>query len=70
MTFMNVKRTGRVGVPYRGRLYSPSWTVDNTLTVTWHHIEKSAQLRGYEDDPKQLARKLLREIVKTVSPLK
>jgi hypothetical protein len=33
MTFMNVKRAGRMGVPYRGRLYSASWAVDNsTLT--------------------------------------
>jgi hypothetical protein len=69
MTSMQVKRTGRVGIPFRGRIYSAGWTADNaTLTVTWHHIEKSVQLRGYESDPAKLAKKVLSEIIEIVGP--
>ena len=66
---MHVKRTGRVGVPFKGRIYSAGWTADNaTLTVSWHHIEKSVQLSGYESDPAQLAKIVLNEIIEIVSP--
>jgi hypothetical protein len=69
MTFINVKRTGRVGVPYQGRIYSAAWIADSTtLTVTWHHIEQIAPLKGYEHDPPALAKQLLSEIIRTVSP--
>jgi hypothetical protein len=69
MSLMHVKRTGRVGVPFKGRIYSAGWTADNaTLTVSWHHIEKSVQLRGYESDPAQLAKIVLNEIIEIVSP--
>lgn len=65
-----MKRTGRVGVPFRGRIYSAGWTADNTtLTVSWHHIEKSVQLRGYESDPAKLAKIVLNEIIEIVNPL-
>jgi hypothetical protein len=70
MSLMQVKRTGRVGVPFKGRIYSASWTADNTtLTVSWHHIEKSVQLRGYESDPEKLAKMVLNEIIEIVNPL-
>jgi hypothetical protein len=69
MSSMHVKRTGRVGVPFKGRIYSAGWTADNTtLTVSWHHIEKSVQLRGYESDPAKLAKLVLNEIIEIVSP--
>lgn len=69
MSLMHVKRTGRVGVPFKGRIYSAGWTADNaTLTVSWHHIEKSVQLSGYESDPAQLAKIVLNEIIEIVSP--
>jgi hypothetical protein len=66
---MRVKRMGRVGVPFKGRIYSASWSTDNTtLTVSWHHIEKSVQLRGYESDPASLAKMVLNEIIEIASP--
>lgn len=66
---MHVKRTGRVGVPFKGRIYSASWSAENTsLTVTWHHIEKSVPLRGFESDPAKLAKQVLTEIIEIVSP--
>jgi phage host-nuclease inhibitor protein Gam len=66
---LHVKRTGRVGIPFKGRIYSAGWTADNTtLTVSWHHIEKSVQLRGFESDPARLAKMVLNEIIETVSP--
>jgi hypothetical protein len=66
---LHVKRTGRVGTPFKGRIYSAGWISDNTtLTVTWHHIEKSVQLQGYESDPATLAKKVLNEIIEIVSP--
>ena len=66
---MHVKRTGRVGIPFKGRIYSAGWTADNTtLTVTWHHIKKSVQLRGYESDPAKLAKMVLNEIIEVISP--
>jgi hypothetical protein len=69
MSLMQVKRTGRVGIPFKGRIYSAGWSADNTtLTVTWHHIEKSVQLRGYESDPATLAKKVLNEIIEIVNP--
>ena len=67
---MHVKRTGRVGVPFKGRIYSAGWTADNTtLTVSWHHIEKSVQLRGYESDPAKLAKMVLNDIIEIISPI-
>jgi hypothetical protein len=69
MSLMHVKRTGRVGVPFKGRIYSAGWTADNTtLTVSWHHIEKSVQLRGHEGDPAKLAKVVLNEIIEIVNP--
>jgi hypothetical protein len=69
MSLMHVKRSGRVGIPFKGRIYSAGWTADNTtLTVTWHHIEKSVPLRGYESDPAKLAKMVLNEIIEIVSP--
>jgi hypothetical protein len=69
MSLMHVKRTGRIGVPFKGRIYSAGWSADNlTLTVSWHHIEKSVSLRGYERDPAKLAKKVLNEIIEIVSP--
>ena len=66
---MHVKRTGRIGVPFKGRIYSAGWSADNlTLTVSWHHIEKSVSLRGYESDPAKLAKRVLNEIIEIVSP--
>lgn len=66
---MQVKRTGRVGVPFKGRIYSAGWTADNTtLTVRWHQIEKSVLIRGYENDPAKLAKLVLNEIIEVVSP--
>jgi len=40
---------------------------DTNLTVTWHHIEKSVQLRGYESDPAKPAKMVLSEIIEVVS---
>jgi hypothetical protein len=69
MSLMHVKRSGRVGIPYKGRIYSAGWAADNTtLTVSWHHIEKSVQLRGHESDPAKLAKMVLNEIIETVNP--
>jgi hypothetical protein len=70
MNLIDAKRTGRVGVPFKGRIYSASWNADNTtLTVRWHNIEKSVQLRGYENDPAQLAKMVLNEIIEIISPI-
>lgn len=66
---MDVKRTGRVGVPFNRRIYSGSWTADDrTLTVSWHHIEKTVPLESHKADPAKLARDLLNEIIETVNP--
>jgi hypothetical protein len=60
MNSMHGKRIGRVGVPFKGRIYSGGWAADNTtLTVRWHTIEKCVQLRGYESDPAKLAKMVL-----------
>jgi hypothetical protein len=68
MTSINVKRTGRVAVPYKGRIYSAAWLADSTtLSITWHHVQQIAQLRGYEHDPPKLAKKLLGDIIRAVS---
>jgi hypothetical protein len=69
MSPVNGKRAGRVGVPFKGRIYSAGWDADNTtLTVRWHNIEKSVQVRGYENDPAQLAKIVLSEIIEIISP--
>jgi hypothetical protein len=70
MSLMHVKRTGRVGVPFKRRIYSAGWTADNTtLTVRWHNIEKSVQLRGYESDPAKLAKMVLNEMIEIIGPI-
>jgi hypothetical protein len=70
MSLLHVRRTGRVGIPFKGRIYSAGWSVDNTtLTVSWHQIEKSVQLRGYESDPAKLAKLVLSEIIEIISPI-
>jgi hypothetical protein len=70
MSSMDVKRTGRVGVPFKGRIYSAGWAADNTtLTVRWHNIEKSVQLQGYESDPAKLAKMVLNEIIEIIGPM-
>jgi hypothetical protein len=70
MSLLHVRRTGRVGIPFKGRIYSAGWAADNTtLTVSWHQIEKSVQLRGYESDPARLAKMVLNEIIEIVSPI-
>jgi hypothetical protein len=52
---------------FKGRIYGAGWIADNTtLTVSWHRIEKSVQLRGYESDPAKLPKMVLNEII---SPL-
>src|ERR1700743_3349387 len=61
------KRSGRVGVPYERRIYSGGWIADDTsVTVTWHHIQKTARIEGDEKDPAQLAKKLLGEIIRSI----
>jgi hypothetical protein len=61
------KRSGRVGVPYERRIYSGGWIANDTsVTVTWHHIQKTARIEGDEKDPAQLAKKLLGEIIRSI----
>jgi hypothetical protein len=69
MTNFNVKRSGRVGISFQGRLYSASWIAEGaSLTVTWHDFKQVASLKGYEEDPPKLAKKILNEIIQGFVP--